>query len=139
VLNEEKSLHYGVVPVPAPKSGQTVVSPLGGETWTVPQTGDKAKQAKAAKIVACLNSDSNQLLLAKERQTVPTKSALQGQFVDSQPSMKTFSTLVADARARTGELGADWPKAATKIYTAEQAALTGQAAPDKALEQAQNG
>jgi len=105
----------------------------------VPQTGDKAKQAKAAKIVACLNSDDNQLLLAKERQTVPTKSALQAQFVQSQPSMKTFSSLVADARARTGELGPDWPKAATKIYTAEQSALTGQAAPDKALEQAQNG
>jgi len=139
VLNQEKSLHYGVVPVPAPKTGQTVVSPLGGETWTVPQTGDKAKQAKAAKIVACLNSDDNQLLLAKERQTVPTKSALQAQFVQSQPSMKTFSSLVADARARTGELGPDWPKAATKIYTAEQAALTGQAAPAKALEQAQNG
>jgi multiple sugar transport system substrate-binding protein len=139
VLNQEKSLHYGVVPVPAPKAGQTVVSPLGGVTWTVPQTGDKVKQAKAAKIVACLNSDSNQLLLAKERQTVPTKAALQAKFVAEQPSMKTFSTLVADARARTGELGADWPKAATKIYTAEQAALTGQAAPEKALEQAQNG
>ena len=32
---------------------------------------------------------------------------------------------MTDARARTGELGAEWPKAATKIYTAEQAALTG--------------
>src|SRR4051795_2967662 len=139
VLNAEKSLNYAVVPIPAPKAGATVVAPLGGETWTVPQTGDKAKQAKAAKIVACLNSDENQLLLAKERQTVPTKSALQAKFVQTQPSMKTFSSLVADARARTGELGPDWPKAATKIYTAEQSALTGQAAPDKALEQAQNG
>ena len=139
VLNEVKSLHYQVVPVPAPKAGATVVSPLGGETWTVPQTGDKARQAKAAKIVACLNSDANQMALAKERQTVPTKAALQSKFVAEAPSMKTFSALVQDARARTGELGADWPKAATKIYTAEQAALTGQAAPAKALEQAQNG
>ena len=139
VLNEEKSLHYDVVPVPAPKAGTTVVSPLGGETWTVPQTGDKARQAKAAKIVACLNSDANQMLLAKERQTVPTKAALQSKFVAEQPSMKAFSELVQNARARTGELGAEWPKAATKIYTAEQAALTGQAAPAKALEQAQNG
>jgi multiple sugar transport system substrate-binding protein len=139
VLNAEKSLHYDVVPVPAPKAGATVVSPLGGETWTVPQTGDKARQAKAAKIVACLNTDENQLALAKERQTVPTKTALQSKFVAETPSMKAFSELVQNARARTGELGADWPKAATKIYTAEQAALTGQAAPDKALEQAQNG
>lgn len=139
VLNAKKSLHYEVVPVPAPRSGATVVSPLGGETWTVPQTGDKARQEKAAKIVQCLNSDANQMLLAKERQTVPTKAALQSQFVAEQPSMKTFSELVKTARARTGELGAEWPKAATKIYTAMQAALTGSAPPQKALEQAQNG
>ena len=42
--------------------------------------------------------------------------------------MTAFSELVQTARARTGELGADWPKAATKIYTADQSALTGQAA-----------
>ena len=139
VLNADTSLSYDVIPVPAPTAGATVVAPLGGETWTVPQTGDKARQTKAAKIVACLSSDENQMLLAKERQTVPTKTALQARFVTEQPSMKTFSELVANARARTGELGAEWPKAATKIYTAEQAALTGQADPAKALQQAQNG
>ena len=139
VLNDEKSLRYGVAPTPAPKPGATVVSPLGGETWTVPQTGNKARQQKAAKIVECLNSDDNQLLQAKQRQTVPTKTALQAKFVADQPAMATFSELVQTARARTGELGADWPKAATKIYTGEQAALTGQAPPLKALQQAQNG
>jgi multiple sugar transport system substrate-binding protein len=139
VLNAEKSLNYDVVPTPAPEPGATVVSPLGGETWTVPQTGDKARQQKAAKIVECLNSDENQLLQAERRQTVPTKTALQDKFVAQQPSMKAFSELVKTARARTGELGPDWPKAATKIYTAEQSALTGQAPPMKALEQAQNG
>src|SRR3954466_1630595 len=139
VLNADKSLHYDVVPTPAPKAGETVVSPLGGETWTVPQTGDKAREQAAAKIVQCLNSDENQLMLGKVRQTVPTKTSLQDQFVSQTPSMKAFSQVVKSARARTGELGADWPKAATKIYTAEQAALTGQAAPDKALQQAQNG
>jgi multiple sugar transport system substrate-binding protein len=139
VLDAEKSLHYEVAPTPAPNAGDPVVSPLGGETWTVPQTGSKARQQKAAKIVECLNSDANQLRQARERQTVPTKTALLDQFVAEQPSMEAFSELVKTARARTGELGADWPKAATKIYTAEQAALTGEAPPQKALEQAQNG
>jgi multiple sugar transport system substrate-binding protein len=139
VLNADKNLHYEVVPTPAPKAGATVVSPLGGETWTVPQTGDKARQQVAAKIVQCLNSDENQLLLAKQRQTVPTKESLQGQFVTQNPSMKAFSDIVRTARARTGELGADWPKAATKIYTGIQSALTGGAAPLAALQQAQNG
>ena len=139
VLNEDKSLNYEVVPTPAPAAGETVVSPLGGETWTLPETGDSARQEKAAKIVECLNSDENQLKIAAGTQTVPTKTALQEQFVQDQPTMKAFSGLVEDARARTGELGAEWPDAATKIYTAMQSALTGGAPPAEALEQAQNG
>jgi multiple sugar transport system substrate-binding protein len=139
VLNADTKLHYDVVPIPSPQAGGTAVAPLGGETWTVPQTGSKDRQQKAAKVVACLNSDDNQLLLAKERQTVPTKTALQAKFVADQPSMKAFSELVANARSRTGELGADWPKAATKIYTGVQAALAGGQPPLKALQEAQNG
>src|SRR3954454_3526753 len=139
VLNAAKNLHYDVVPTPAPQAGKTVVSPLGGETWTIPQTGDKAREQAAAKIVQCLNSNQNQLMLGKERQTVPTKTALQDQFVSQNPSMKAFSQVVESARARTGELGPDWPKAATKIYTGIQSALTGGAAPMARLEEAQNG
>jgi multiple sugar transport system substrate-binding protein len=138
-LDEDKSLKYEVVKIPAPAAGKPVVAPLGGETWTVPQTGNKDRQAKAAKVVACLNSDDNQLSLAKDSQTIPTKSALLAKFSSSNPNMAGFVDQIPTARARTGELGADWPKAATKIYTAFQAALTGQAAPAKALEQAQNG
>src|SRR4051794_15632995 len=139
VLNAAKNLHYDVVPTPAPQAGKTVVSPLGGETWTIPQTGDKAREQAAAKIVQCLNSNQNQLMLGKERQTVPTKLALQDKFVSQTPSMTAFSQVVKTARARTGELGPDWPKAATKIYTGVQSALTGGAAPMAALQQAQNG
>jgi multiple sugar transport system substrate-binding protein len=139
VLNADPKLHYDVVPIPSPQAGGTTVAPLGGETWTVPQTSSTDRQQSAAKLIACLNSDDNQLLLAKERQTVPTKTALQAKFVADQPSMKAFSALVADARSRTGELGADWPKAATKIYTGVQSALAGGQPPLKALQQAQNG
>jgi multiple sugar transport system substrate-binding protein len=139
LLNKAAGLNFGVVPIPVPKAGENVVAPLGGETWTIPNTGDKARQAVAAKVVECLNSDENQLKLAKERQTVPTKTALQDQFIVQNPSMKAFSKLCQTARARTRELGADWPKAATKIYTAVQSALVGGLTPMEALKQAQNG
>lgn len=139
VLAKNPALHYGVVPIPGPQAGVTPVAPLGGETWTIPRTGDQARQAKAAKIVECLNSDANQLALATQRSTVPTKSSLVEGFVAQHPDMAAFSAAVQTARARTGELGADWPKAATKIYTAIQTALTGGAAPDAALRQAQSG
>ena len=139
VLDADKSLHYAVVKIPAPAAGKPIVAPLGGETWTVPQTGDKDKQAKAAKMVACLNSDEDQLSLAQQNQTIPTKTALLSKFASSNPNMKGFVDQIPTARARTGELGPDWPKAATKIYTGYQAALTGQAPPLQALQQAQNG
>ena len=139
VLNAESALHYDVVPIPAPKAGQAVVAPLGGETWTVPNTGNKARQAVAAKIVQCLNTDENQMMLGTQRQTVPTKTALQDKFVATTPSMKAFSDMVKTARARTGVLGAEWPKAATKIYTAVQSALAGGVPPVEALQKAQNG
>ena len=44
-----------------------------------------------------------------------------------------------DLRARTGELGPEWPDAATKIYEAVQNALVGGMTPEEALAQAQNG
>jgi multiple sugar transport system substrate-binding protein len=139
VLNSVTSLHYGVVPIPVPKAGGVPVAPLGGETWTVPNTGNKAHQQLAAKVVECLNSNKNQLLMGKQRQVVPTKLALQPAFVRANPAMKAFSTVVKTARSRTGQLGADWPKAATKIFTGEQCALTNQGTPEKCLAQAQSG
>jgi multiple sugar transport system substrate-binding protein len=139
VLNEVSGLEYDVATIPVPQAGMTSVAPLGGETWTVPQTGDAARQAAAAKVVACLNSDANQLALGKDRQTVPTKTALLQQFVQENPSMAAFTEAVQTARSRTGVLGEDWPKAATRIYTAMQSAMTGGQTPLAALQQAQAG
>ena len=138
-LDEVEGLNYEVAPIPVPQAGDTLVAPLGGETWTLPQTGDPARQAKAAEIIACLNTDENQIALATERTTVPTKTALREQFVAQVPRMEAFTDLVQDARARTGKLGAEWPATATRLYTAVQTAITGGATPQQALQQAQDG
>jgi multiple sugar transport system substrate-binding protein len=138
-LDKVQGLKYEVVPIPVPQAGDTVVAPLGGETWTIPQTGDPARQAKAAEIVACLNTDENQLAIATERLTVPTKTALHDRFVAEVPRMAAFTEIVQTARSRTGKLGPEWPAAATRIYTAIQTAITGGAPPLQALQQAQNG
>jgi multiple sugar transport system substrate-binding protein len=138
-LDEVQGLRYAVVPVPVPQAGETPVAPLGGETWTIPLTGDTARMAKAAEIVACLNTDETQLALAEERGTVPTKTALRDRFMQQVPRMAAFTEQVQTARSRTQLLGEEWPAAATRIYTAIQTALTGGASPQQALQQAQNG
>ena len=122
--------------MPTNKAGQTSTAPLGGEAWTVPQTGDTAKMAKAAELVKCMNSDENQLLWAKQSGLVPTKTALSTDFAKQVPSMAGFIEAVAHARARTGKLGSKWPDAAKTIYTGEQLVLTGQAAPAEAMAKA---
>ena len=136
-LDKDKNLHWGVTPIPVPRTGQTPITPLGGEVWTVPQTASKARQEKAAQVLACLNDSSNMLALAKQHFTVPSRSAVAAQYAEQVPSMAAFVKSVAAARSRTSELGVKWPKAATGMYTAIQSALTGEQTPEEALRHAQ--
>lgn len=137
VLNATKGLNFDSVPIPTPTSSQKVVAPLGGETFNVPQTGDKTKMALAGKFVACLNSPAMQLKIAKVSGNVPADESSAATWAQSDPQVKSFVETVKTARARTAELGPKWPTAATAIYTAVQLALTGKATPAAALQQAQ--
>ncbi|MFJ7904278.1 ABC transporter substrate-binding protein [Streptomyces sp. NPDC096198] len=136
-LNKDKNLHWGVAPVPVPRTGQTPVTPLGGEVWTVPQSPSRARQEKAARVLACLNDSASMLALAKEHFTVPSRPAVASRYVQQVPSMAAFARSVAAARSRTGELGVKWPKAATGIHIAIQSALAGEQTPEEALRHAQ--
>lgn len=68
---------------------------------------------------------------------MPSRTAVAARYAEQVPSMAAFVQSVERARARTGELGVKWPKAATGIYTAIQAALTGEQTPEEALKHAQ--
>ncbi|MEU4391328.1 ABC transporter substrate-binding protein [Kribbella sp. NPDC023855] len=138
-LAKVPNIKWDVVTFPLNKPDQTPVAPLGGEAWTVPLNKDQAKQQKAADFVKCLNSDENELALAKARFTVPTKTALLDQYVQEVPSMKAFTEQVKTARARTGKLGEKWPEAAKVIYQAIALALTGKASAQDAFKQASGG
>jgi multiple sugar transport system substrate-binding protein len=133
---EKAKVNFGVVPFPINTPDQTSIAPLGGEAWTVPVTGDEAKMAKAAELVKCMNTDENQMLRAKQGGLVPTKLALAEQYKTEVPSMAGFTDVVANARARTGKLGAKWPETAKVIYTGMQLVLTDQAAPADAMAKA---
>lgn len=136
-LNATKGLNFSSVPVPTRTVDQKVVAPLGGETFNVPNTGDKTKMALAGKFVACLNDPSMQLTIAKVSGNVPSDEGAAAEYAKSHPQVASFTETVKTARARTGELGPKWPTAATAIYTAVQLALTGKATPAAALKQAQ--
>jgi len=135
----ETDVNWASVQLPVNEAGQTPVAPLGGEVWTVPQTGDAEKQANAAKFVECMGSDDIALQAAETRFTVPTRTDVIPEFTEKVPDMAAFAEQVVNARSRTGKLGEEWPTQATVIYNAIQLALTGKATPDVAFEQAAQG
>jgi multiple sugar transport system substrate-binding protein len=136
-LKAAKGLEFASVPIPT-RTGTAPVAPLGGEAFTVPVTKSKDTMALAAKFVGCLNSPKMQTYIAGVTGNVPTNETEADAWAKSHPEVAAFVTTTKTARARTGELGPDWPKAATKIYTAVQTALTGKAAPMAALQSAQS-
>ncbi|MFF8594215.1 ABC transporter substrate-binding protein [Streptomyces sp. NPDC015220] len=136
-MNRTKNLHWGVAPVPVPRAGLSPVTPLGGEVWTVPRNASEPRREKAARVLACLNDPENMLTQAEQRLTVPSRTAVAARYAGRDATADTFVKSVAGARSRTGELGARWPRAATGIYTAIQAALTGEQTPEEALKRAQ--
>ncbi|MFC9925827.1 extracellular solute-binding protein [Streptomyces sp. NPDC127190] len=136
-LNKDHDLHWGVAPLPVRQKGQTLVTPLGGEVWTVPQNSSPSRQEKAAQVLACLNGPTTMLALAKEHFTVPSRTAVAARYAERVPSMSGFVTSVERARSRTAELGVKWPGTATAISTAIQSALTGEQTPQEALRRAQ--
>jgi len=130
-----KGLNFGYVPLPASIAGQKSTAPLGGETFTVPNTGNTAKEAAAGKIVACINSPANETTIATENNYIPSNPTIAAAFGKANPELAPFVSIVADARSRTGLLGTKWPTVGTEIYEAEQLALTGKATGAAALAQ----
>jgi len=135
-LDEQKSLHYGVVPIPVPQAGAKPVVALGGEVGTVPVTSGPAQQA-AGKVLSCILSEPTMLEWSKAHAYIPSKTATAAKFGAEQPAMQAFVDEVGSARSRTAELGEKYPKVSQALADALQAALTGKEPADQALKAAQ--
>ena len=134
-LKATKGLNFGYVPIPTRTASQKSIAPLGGETFTVPNTGNKSREAAAGKIVACINSTKNENTIATVNNYIPSNPTAAAAFGKANPDLAGFVSIVSDARSRTGKLGILWPTVGTEIYQAEQLALTGKATGKAALAQ----
>lgn len=134
---EKTNLSWGTASIPTRVAGQTSQSPLGGEAFTVPNTGNANNMKLAGKLVSCISSAKSEQEIANASGNIPSRTAVAKSVGASDPQVAPFVSIVASARSRTAELGTKWPKAATAIYTAEGLAFTGKASPAVALKQAQ--
>lgn len=132
----DSGVNWAVAQIPVPTAGATSVSPLGGELWTIPETGDEARQKKAAELLGVLLGDESVLDLNVTRFTMPARPSVNEDYLAAQPDQESLVTAVGNGRARTTKLGEAWPKTAEALYNAMQSALTGKAEPLAALETA---
>ena len=135
-LDQDKKLHYGVVPIPTPQAGGHPVVALGGEVGAIPATGGATQQA-AGKVLSCVLSENTMMQWDAAHAYIPTRQSTAQKFAQKYPALQSFVTEVQTARSRTAQLGTAYPKVSTALATALQAALTGQQSPQAALGQAQ--
>ena len=135
-FDDMATVNYKIATIPVPEEGDTSVAPLGGEVWTLPLTGDTARQDKAAEVLTCLVSDETQLSLAVQRGAVPANPDLDTEYLAQLPELGAYVDQVREGRARTTLLGTEWADVSTKIYTAVQSAITGQSSVSDALKTA---
>jgi multiple sugar transport system substrate-binding protein len=127
---------FGIVPLPVPQTGMQPVTPLGGETWTIPVSNPTTEQA-AWDLVNWLEQPTQLLELDKGFNYIPAiKSTAQTLLKDS-PDLQVFADGLNTAHARTAELGPKYPKVSQALWTAEQSALSGSLSAQSALSQAQ--
>jgi len=134
-LTAAEGLNFDSVPLPVPQAGMDVVAPLGGEAFTVPNTGDAERMAAAGEFLNCILQPEHQISMATVRGGVPSLTDAATEAAAQNPMVASFVDTVQTARGRTALLGAEWPDAATKIFEAVQLALTGSASPADALRQ----
>ncbi|MES0837058.1 MULTISPECIES: sugar ABC transporter substrate-binding protein [Nocardiopsis] len=138
VLREHPERAWAVAEIPVPAEGDTSVAPIGGEAYTVPvNAADPGREQVAAELVACLTTPEAQLDWSTKGSNVPLDPWAAERYRDEVPELSPFVDQVSTARSRTEHVGTEWNTYSQAIGTALQAALTGRASPQDAMERAQ--
>jgi multiple sugar transport system substrate-binding protein len=129
---------YGIVPIPVRTPGQTVVTPLGGETLDIGAGGSAAQQQAAWEWIEGMQQTSTMEHITSEMFYLPTKPAVIQDYLKGGPQYTVFAQETENSRARTTQYGANYPKVSEAIWTAIQSAITGTASVNSALQTAQS-
>jgi len=128
---------YKIAPIPVRQAGQTVVAPLGGETWNLGKSGSSQEQKMAWQWIKGMQAPDVMKHVTSLMYYLPTKPAVTQQELGQGPQYPVFAKETQTARPRTTEYGANYPKVSQAIWTAIQSAITGTQSVSSALQQAQ--
>lgn len=135
-LLNQANFDYGVVSLPVPSSTAQPVSPLGGETWTIPASNSATEKA-TWNLINWMEQPQQLITFDKAIGYIPAIKSTAQTLIQSEPDLTIFANEFNTARARTETVGAKYPAISQEIWTAEQAALSGSLSPQAALQQAQ--
>jgi len=76
---------YGIVPIPVSQAGQTVITPLGGETTDIGAGGSTAQQQAAWEWIEGLQQPATMAQIASMMYYLPTKPAVVQQYLKGGP------------------------------------------------------
>jgi multiple sugar transport system substrate-binding protein len=129
---------YGIVPIPTKTAGGTVVTPLGGETWNLGNSGSSEQQSMAWDWIKGTQTAATMQHFTSAMYYLPTKPSVITQYLAGGPQYTVFAKETETSRSRTTEYGANYPKVSQAIWTAIQSAITGTSSVNSALSQAQS-
>jgi multiple sugar transport system substrate-binding protein len=132
------NVDYGVVPIPTKTAGGTVVTPLGGETWSMGNSGSSQQQSMAWNWIKGTQTPAEMTYFTKLMYYLPTKQSVLDAYVKQGPQYQVFAKETETSRSRTAEYGANYPKVSQAVWTAIQSAITGTSSVSSALTQAQS-
>ncbi|KOX07715.1 multiple sugar transport system substrate-binding protein [Micromonospora profundi] len=138
LANAEKlGFSYGTIAIPA-SAGGPAPAPTGGEFVSIPVQKNTERYATSQKLVTCLTSADNLLTTDTTLSYVAPVTAVQDRQAAADPKLTVWVQAVRAAKGRTGDnLGTKYPKISEALWTAVQAALSGQKSPREALSAAQ--
>jgi len=129
---------YGIVPIPTKTAGGTVVTPLGGETWNLGNSGSAQQQSLAWDWINGTQTAATMQHFTSLMYYLPTKPSVIAQYLKGGPQYTVFAKETETSRSRTAEYGANYPKVSQAMWTAIQSAITGTSSVSSALSQAQS-
>ncbi len=135
--NMKYGTDFGVVEMPVPQAGDKAAVPLGGEEWCVPVSGNSAAVQATMDLLKWLEDPAQLVEFDEGFGYIPALKSAAQTVLQSDSELSVFASEFDTARARTAQLGANYPKVSQVIWTAMQAALSGSMTPQAALTQAQ--
>ncbi|MCL6444561.1 MAG: ABC transporter substrate-binding protein [Alicyclobacillus sp.] len=134
---KQTKIDYGVVPLPTPKAGQTPISPIGGEDWTITSNATPEQQKAAWTFIQWTQQKETLLKFDEAMGYIPARKSALTEFEQENKDYAVFAKQLESSKALTSGLRDKLPNVTDAVTTAIQQALTGEQTPAQAAKQAE--